>query len=101
MPNEYSNFTTPDWQAKDGGRQGDGTNGAGDQGQVWNPSGGPDGQGAWKPAQPVRRACQPPLGRHRPQGPLSLSGAFRLAALQLQQDQSRNELACLAERKSR
>ena len=53
MPDEYSNFTHPDAGGPNNGRQGGATRGAGDNGEVWNPTGGPNGTGAWE--QPANR----------------------------------------------
>lgn len=48
MPTGSSNFTTPDTENADNGRSGGATQGTGDNGQVWNPTGGPNGTGAWE-----------------------------------------------------
>ncbi len=55
-----SNFSLPDDSSDPTN-----TKGTGDQGQVWNPSGGPDGKGAWEappPAGPVRNTVDSAFG---------------------------------------
>jgi hypothetical protein len=58
MPNGATNFTTPDTSNPSGGYQrrpgdwGDPNRGSGDHGEVWDPNGGPNGQGAWVPHTP-------------------------------------------------
>jgi hypothetical protein len=61
MPNEYSNFSTPD-ASRPGGGYNDPSNpnrGGGDAGQVWNPTGGPNGTGAWEKPGAAPAAAAP------------------------------------------
>lgn len=65
MPNEYSNFTTPDSANASGGynRNPDDPNdpnrGTGPDGSTWDPNGGPNGTGAYIPMKPSAAPSAP------------------------------------------